>query len=96
LSLDEAISLFQEEGWQLLQRSTTYSSYLHTLSQLSGSNFIQDFHIPEILVFPRSMSFYEHPDYQSGKLILQDKVYVIKCLHQYFFYPKLILYSILI
>ncbi|XP_029667829.1 probable 28S rRNA (cytosine-C(5))-methyltransferase isoform X1 [Formica exsecta] len=73
LSVEKAISFFQKEGWQLLCRSTTYSSYLQTLSQLSESYFIQDFHIPEVLAFPPLTSFHEHSGYQNGELILQDK-----------------------
>ncbi|XP_036147414.1 28S rRNA (cytosine-C(5))-methyltransferase isoform X3 [Monomorium pharaonis] len=73
LSVEKAISIFQEDGWQLLPRSTTYSSYLQSLSQLSKPYFIQDFHIPEIFAFPPSTFFYEHSCYQNGELILQDK-----------------------
>ncbi|XP_072750052.1 28S rRNA (cytosine-C(5))-methyltransferase [Anoplolepis gracilipes] len=73
LSVEKAISLFQKEGWKLLSRSTTYSSYLQSLSQLSEPYFIQDLHIPEVFAFPSSTSFHEHAGYQNGELILQDK-----------------------
>ncbi|XP_012219603.2 28S rRNA (cytosine-C(5))-methyltransferase [Linepithema humile] len=73
LSVEKAISIFQEAGWKLLSRSTTYSSYLQSLSQLSKPYFIQDLHIPEVLAFPFSTSFHQHPSYQNGELILQDK-----------------------
>ncbi|KAG5333971.1 NSUN5 methyltransferase, partial [Acromyrmex charruanus] len=73
LSVEKAISFFQEDGWQLLPKSTTYSSYLQSLSQLSEPYFIQDLHIPEMLAFPPSTIFHNHEGYRSGKLILQDK-----------------------
>ncbi|XP_011864315.1 PREDICTED: probable 28S rRNA (cytosine-C(5))-methyltransferase [Vollenhovia emeryi] len=73
LSVEKAISLFQEDGWQLLPKSTTYSSYLQSLSQLSKPHFIQDLHIPEMLVFPPSTPFHKHSSYENGELILQDK-----------------------
>ncbi|RLU24999.1 hypothetical protein DMN91_003091 [Ooceraea biroi] len=73
LSVEDAISELQNEGWQLLSRSATYSSYLLSLSRLSEPYFIQDLHIPEVLVFPPSTSFHEHPGYLKGMLILQDK-----------------------
>ncbi|EGI62648.1 PREDICTED: probable 28S rRNA (cytosine-C(5))-methyltransferase [Acromyrmex echinatior] len=73
LSVEKAISLFQEDGWQLLPKSTTYSSYLQSLSQLSEPYFIQDLHIPEMLAFPPSTIFHNHEGYRGGKLILQDK-----------------------
>ncbi|KAL0108246.1 hypothetical protein PUN28_015059 [Cardiocondyla obscurior] len=73
LSVEKAISIFQNDGWQLLPKSTTYSSYLQSLSQLSKPHFIQDLHIPEILVFPPSTHFYKHSGYLNGEFILQDK-----------------------
>ncbi|XP_071562953.1 28S rRNA (cytosine-C(5))-methyltransferase isoform X2 [Temnothorax nylanderi] len=73
LSVEKAICLFQEDGWQLLPKSTTYSSYLQSLSQLSKPHFIQDLHIPEMLVFPPLTSFHGHSGYKNGELILQDK-----------------------
>ncbi|XP_012062571.1 PREDICTED: probable 28S rRNA (cytosine-C(5))-methyltransferase [Atta cephalotes] len=73
LTVEEAISFFQQDGWQLLPKSTTYSSYLQSLSQLSKPYFIQDLHIPEILAFPSSTIFHDHSGYRDGKLILQDK-----------------------
>ncbi|XP_024886031.1 probable 28S rRNA (cytosine-C(5))-methyltransferase [Temnothorax curvispinosus] len=73
LSVEKAICLFQEDGWQLLPKSTTYSSYLQSLSQLSKPHFIQDLHIPEMLVFPPLTPFHGHSGYKSGELILQDK-----------------------
>ncbi|XP_018055344.1 PREDICTED: probable 28S rRNA (cytosine-C(5))-methyltransferase isoform X2 [Atta colombica] len=71
--VEEAISFFQQDGWQLLPKSTTYSSYLQSLSQLSKPYFIQDLHIPEMLAFPSSTIFHDHNGYRDGKLILQDK-----------------------
>ncbi|XP_018365523.1 PREDICTED: probable 28S rRNA (cytosine-C(5))-methyltransferase [Trachymyrmex cornetzi] len=73
LSVEEAISFFQQDGWQLLPKSTTHSSYLQSLSQLSKPYFIQDLHIPEMLAFPPSTIFHDHSGYRNGKLILQDK-----------------------
>ncbi|XP_032665045.1 probable 28S rRNA (cytosine-C(5))-methyltransferase [Odontomachus brunneus] len=73
LSVEQAISLFEEEGWKLLSKSATYSSYLHSLSLLSKPYFLQDFHVPEVLAFPPATSFYDHAGYRNGKLILQDK-----------------------
>ncbi|XP_018346921.1 PREDICTED: probable 28S rRNA (cytosine-C(5))-methyltransferase, partial [Trachymyrmex septentrionalis] len=73
LSVEEAISFFQQDGWQLLPKSTTYSSYLQSLSQLSKPYFIQDLHISEMLVFPPSTIFHHHSGYRDGKLLLQDK-----------------------
>ncbi|GAB1868778.1 Putative methyltransferase NSUN5 [Camponotus japonicus] len=73
ISVEKAISLFQKEGWKLLSKSTTYSSYLRSLSQLSEPYFIQDLHIPEVFAFPSSTYFHKHASYKNGEIILQDK-----------------------
>ncbi|KAG7207347.1 hypothetical protein KM043_009011 [Ampulex compressa] len=84
LPVDTAIANFEKEGWSLLPKSTSYSSYLDTLSNLSGSDVLQDYHIPELFAFPPKTPFHQHPDYQSGKLILQDKA---SCLSAYLLNP---------
>ncbi|XP_011702936.1 PREDICTED: probable 28S rRNA (cytosine-C(5))-methyltransferase [Wasmannia auropunctata] len=73
LSVEKAIFFLQKDGWQLLPKSTTYPSYLQSLSQLAKPYFIQDLHVPELLAFPPSTVFHEHSGYQNGELILQDK-----------------------
>ncbi|XP_018406874.1 PREDICTED: probable 28S rRNA (cytosine-C(5))-methyltransferase [Cyphomyrmex costatus] len=73
LSVEEAITIFQKDGWQLLPKSTTYSSYLQSLSQLSKPYFIQDLHVPEMLAFPPLTIFHKHSGYHDGEFILQDK-----------------------
>ncbi|XP_014474445.1 PREDICTED: probable 28S rRNA (cytosine-C(5))-methyltransferase [Dinoponera quadriceps] len=85
LSIREAISLFKEEGWKLLTKSESYSSYLQSLALLSEPYFLQDFHVPEVLAFPSSTSFYDHAGYRNGKLILQDKA---SCLPAHLLDPK--------
>lgn len=72
--VDEAIEDFQEEGYTFLPRSNSYNEYLDVLSTLDGWVFTQDFHIPELLAFSPGTTFYNHPGYASGAIILQDKV----------------------
>ena len=78
MSVDQAINGFIEEGWNLLPPSENYSSFLETLSNLEESMFLQDFHIPELLIFPHGTAFFNHPGYKTGEIILQDKVLRIK------------------
>ena len=51
-----------------------YASYLALLRRLKGKQFAVDIHIAELLVFPPGTVLHLHPLYQSGSVILQDKV----------------------
>ncbi|CAD1469112.1 unnamed protein product, partial [Heterotrigona itama] len=73
LPLEKGISHFQEEGWCLMPKCSKYTKYLNAVMNLKQPNFIQDFHIPELLVFPPGTIFYHHAKYKNGEIILQDK-----------------------
>ncbi|KAB1263154.1 putative 28S rRNA -methyltransferase [Camelus dromedarius] len=47
---------------------------LEDLGALKGKCFLLDSLLPELLVFPAQTDLHEHPLYQAGHLILQDKV----------------------
>ncbi|CAG9766044.1 unnamed protein product [Ceutorhynchus assimilis] len=74
-SMNEALELFQEEGWTLIHPSkeNTYTSFLEQVENLEDNCFLRDFHVPELLVFPGGTEFYNHPGYKKGVIILQDK-----------------------
>lgn len=74
LPLEKGISHFQQEGWCIMPKCSNYTEYLYAVKNLKQPNFIQDFHIPELLVFPPNTIFYHHPKYQNGEIVLQDKV----------------------
>ncbi|XP_026669434.1 probable 28S rRNA (cytosine-C(5))-methyltransferase [Ceratina calcarata] len=71
--LEKGISYFQAEGWSLVPRCSSYVEHLNVVKTLEKPNFIQDFHVPELLVFPHKTTFFDHPGYQNGEIILQDK-----------------------
>ncbi|XP_076648392.1 nop2/Sun-like domain containing protein 5 [Halictus rubicundus] len=73
LPLNEAISSFVEEGWSLLPRCANYATHLTAVKNLTQPKFIQDFHIPELLIFPPNTTFHDHAGYQNGEIVLQDK-----------------------
>lgn len=73
LSVKKAIAFFEDEGWSLLSECSNYTTHLTAVKNLSKPKFIQDFHIPEILIFPPDTSFHKHSAYQNGEIILQDK-----------------------
>lgn len=75
MSVNEAIENFQEEGWNFQSGFENYSSFLNAISNLNEETFVQDFHIPDLLVFPHGTAFFNHPGYKSGSIILQDKVF---------------------
>ncbi|XP_015516291.2 28S rRNA (cytosine-C(5))-methyltransferase [Neodiprion lecontei] len=80
MSVEEAIESFKEEGWRQLHRSKDYVEFIESVSKLSGAAFIQDIHVPELLIFPAKTQFYNHAGYISGSIILQDKA---SCLPAY-------------
>ncbi|KAF3425199.1 LOW QUALITY PROTEIN: hypothetical protein E2986_07276 [Frieseomelitta varia] len=84
LPLEKGISYFQEEGWHIMPKCSNYIEYLDAVKKLKQPNFIQDFHIPELLVFPSNTIFYKHSKYQSGEIVLQDKA---SCLSSYLLNP---------
>ncbi|KOC62174.1 Putative methyltransferase NSUN5 [Habropoda laboriosa] len=85
LQLKDGISYFQEEGWILLPRCSSYERHLSVVKSLKKPNYIQDFHIPELFVFPADTSFYDYSGYQNGEIILQDKA---SCLPSFLLNPK--------
>lgn len=74
VTLKRGIAWFREEGWSLMPKCSSYVEHLNVVKNLRKPNFIQDFHIPELLVFPSDTTFHNHPGYQNGEIILQDKV----------------------
>ncbi|KAI5897760.1 S-adenosyl-L-methionine-dependent methyltransferase [Schizophyllum commune H4-8] len=60
-SVDEAVKSLQASGSKLADPFA------------STSNFTQDAHVPELLLFSPKKAFHNDAAYKSGKLILQDK-----------------------
>lgn len=74
MSVDDAIQEFKNDGYILLPKSPNYKSYLKSLESLDTFSFIQDYHIRELFAFKAGTAFYDHDGYNSGALVLQDKV----------------------
>ncbi|KAJ1527892.1 hypothetical protein ONE63_007828 [Megalurothrips usitatus] len=79
ISKEEIIDFFAQAGWHKLKNEDTgegdrkYRHFLRTISSLSDDEFIEDAHIPNLLVFPRSLEFHNLDYYWDGSLLLQDK-----------------------
>lgn len=61
-----------------MPKCPSYVEHLNVIKNLKKPNFIQDFHISELLIFPPDTTFHDHPAYQNGEILLQDKVISIK------------------
>ncbi|XP_007940594.1 28S rRNA (cytosine-C(5))-methyltransferase [Orycteropus afer afer] len=66
---DDAIDYFKRQGFSYQGRASS----LEDLRTLKGKHFLLDPLLPELLVFPAHTDLHEHPLYQAGHLILQDK-----------------------
>ena len=60
------------QGFSLLPTGTTNEDFTAQLVDLSGQNFMRDYHMPDfLLVFPTGTTFHDCPLYKNGTLILQ-------------------------
>ncbi|XP_014226703.1 probable 28S rRNA (cytosine-C(5))-methyltransferase [Trichogramma pretiosum] len=84
-SIDEGIQQFQDEGWKFLPFCDSYSNHLIQLSRIKKLEFMRDFHVPEVLVFPPGTNFREHPAFLIGTYLIQEKG---SCLSSYLLNPK--------
>ncbi|XP_076997039.1 28S rRNA (cytosine-C(5))-methyltransferase isoform X2 [Tamandua tetradactyla] len=66
---DDTIDYFKRQGFSYQGRASS----LDDLRALKGKSFLLDPLLPELLVFPAQTDLHEHPLYQAGHLILQDK-----------------------
>ncbi|XP_062945053.1 28S rRNA (cytosine-C(5))-methyltransferase isoform X3 [Cynocephalus volans] len=66
---DDAIDYFKRQGFSYQGQASS----LEDLRTLRGKRFLLDPLLSELLVFPAQTDLHEHPLYQAGHLILQDK-----------------------
>ncbi|XP_078296066.1 28S rRNA (cytosine-C(5))-methyltransferase isoform X4 [Panthera onca] len=66
---DDAVDYFKRQGFSYQGRASS----LEDLRALKGKCFLLDPLLPELLVFPAQTDLHDHPLYQAGHLILQDK-----------------------
>ena len=72
----EAITnYFKKNAWTLLKTPDSYSDFIDLVkTNLKESNFIQDYHLNDVLLFPFGTVFAENHLYRNGSFVLQDKV----------------------
>ncbi|XP_045399076.1 28S rRNA (cytosine-C(5))-methyltransferase isoform X2 [Lemur catta] len=66
---DDVVDYFKRQGFSYQGRASS----LDDLRALKGKHFLLDPLLPELLVFPAQTDLHEHPLYQAGHFILQDK-----------------------
>ncbi|XP_010852611.1 PREDICTED: probable 28S rRNA (cytosine-C(5))-methyltransferase isoform X2 [Bison bison bison] len=66
---EDAIDYFKRQGFSYQGRASS----LNDIRALKGKCFLLDPLLPELLVFPAQTDLHDHPLYQAGHLILQDK-----------------------
>jgi len=75
-SLHRVARQLREDGWLevMYDRETiTYSEYLEMVGRLGELEYLVDFHLPNLILFPPRSQLYDHPLVKDGSLLLQDK-----------------------
>ena len=55
------------------RKRTSYDEFLDLIDNLANRQFLLDYHIDNLLVFPPKTHFYDNPLYKDGMILLQDK-----------------------
>ncbi|XP_053562285.1 28S rRNA (cytosine-C(5))-methyltransferase isoform X2 [Bombina bombina] len=71
-SISDVVAYFKRQGYTYLGKARSIEE-LGKFWQQPGKKFIQDLHVPDLLVFPPDTDFHEDYLYTAGHLILQDK-----------------------
>ena len=81
------------DGWKQVKskKKTGYEGFIERVRSLSDNEFMMDFHLDFLLVFPSSAQFHNHELLKSGSILLQDKV----CLNQLFLFGVIIFFEFL-
>lgn len=74
-TLEHIILQFQKEGWHLLPFCKTYAEHVIKVANIGQEEFMRDFHIPEVLIFPPGTNFRNHFGLYLGNFFIQDKVF---------------------
>uniref|UniRef100_A0A182WQS0 SAM-dependent MTase RsmB/NOP-type domain-containing protein n=1 Tax=Anopheles minimus TaxID=112268 RepID=A0A182WQS0_9DIPT len=75
LNVEGAKRLLAEEQWNLVEETfTDYRSFLERVKKLGDAEYMQDYHFPDMLVFPHSAkSYWARAQHLSDKFVLQNK-----------------------
>ncbi|XP_018412622.1 PREDICTED: probable 28S rRNA (cytosine-C(5))-methyltransferase [Nanorana parkeri] len=71
-SMNELITYFKRKGYTYQGKARSIQEIVD-FAQKPGKRFLQDLHVPDLLIFPPNTDFHKDPLYIAGHLILQDK-----------------------
>ncbi|XP_067658638.1 28S rRNA (cytosine-C(5))-methyltransferase-like [Haliotis asinina] len=69
-TVQKAAETFMKEGWRLVKGT---KNIVDDMSKMGQRDFLQDHHLPDLLVFPPGTDFHKHRLCMTGEIILQDK-----------------------
>ncbi|KAI8520750.1 putative 28S rRNA (cytosine-C(5))-methyltransferase [Branchiostoma belcheri] len=72
VTVEDAIERLKQAGFSVVEKPSV-ENFSHTIRNLESGQFVQDPHIPALLVFPLGTGFHDNQLYKSGEIILQDK-----------------------
>uniref|UniRef100_A0A182UDC7 SAM-dependent MTase RsmB/NOP-type domain-containing protein n=1 Tax=Anopheles melas TaxID=34690 RepID=A0A182UDC7_9DIPT len=75
LDLEGAKRLLAEEQWMLVEeRFANYGAFIERVKSLADAEYMEDFHFPDLLVFPNSAkSFWSRATHLHDQFLLQNK-----------------------
>uniref|UniRef100_A0A336MU80 CSON001424 protein n=1 Tax=Culicoides sonorensis TaxID=179676 RepID=A0A336MU80_CULSO len=76
MAYKDAIEYCEQEGWKLVSNEfDTYEEFLKAVQDLDDESFMIDYHMKELLIFPKSSKRYWSTNEMKneGKFLLQDK-----------------------
>uniref|UniRef100_A0A6E8WCJ7 SAM-dependent MTase RsmB/NOP-type domain-containing protein n=1 Tax=Anopheles coluzzii TaxID=1518534 RepID=A0A6E8WCJ7_ANOCL len=75
LDLEGAKRLLAEEQWMLVEeRFADYGAFIERVKTLADAEYMEDFHFPDLLVFPNSAkSFWSRATHLHDQFLLQNK-----------------------
>lgn len=73
---EKVTNKLKDEGWKLinLKPGASYDEFLHRVKKLGEDEFILDFHLDFLLIFPKGAQFHSHELLINGSILLQEKV----------------------
>lgn len=75
-SVGDVCRKLSENGWKNVtsNKKSTYADFIGRISALNEKEFMLDYHLNYLLVFPPGAQFHDDPLLIHGNILLQDKV----------------------
>ncbi|KAK7790244.1 hypothetical protein R5R35_001046 [Gryllus longicercus] len=85
VTINGTIQRLIDDGWQLKDTPENYELFIKCASKLGDTQFMKDYHLDDVLIFPPKSDMHEHKLVENGSLLLQDKA---SCLPALLLDPK--------